>query len=142
MIVDGVPYRMISANIQAMREPKAFTTIYSNIKHSDGVCAGLLSFGLVCPIPKPEYKYVIDLFGTDHSSLRTHIMRHLLRLKEKTKGVTALLVFVPKEFDILYLDAVLERFGVSRQPYVSKDPKLNTRQVYAYEGAERYNSKL
>ena len=133
MIVDGVPYRMIRANIKAMREPQAFTTIYSDIKQTNGVCSGLLSFGLVCAIRSPQYKYVIDIFGTDLCSLRTHIMRHLFRLKDKTKGVTVLLVFVPMEIDVEHLDAVFEEFGASRQPYKSNDPNLKTRQIYAYE---------
>ena len=142
MIVDGVPYKMMSANLSSMMGPGNFTVIYSDIREEHGKCSGLLSVGLVFPIPTPQYKYVLDIFGDDIASLKTHIVKHLLRLREKTQGITAMLVFIPEETDVNQVDKVFKEYGITRQPHKSLNSKLKTRQIYAYEGSQQFNSKI
>ena len=134
LIVDAVPYKLIEANIQSMVQPREFTVVYSDIKEEADKCSGLLSFGLVFPTPQPQYKYVLDMFGSDTKSLRIHIVKHLLRLREKTDGVTAMLVFVPEELDIRLVDTVFEEYGITRHPHKSANPRLKSKQLYAFEG--------
>ena len=133
LLVDAVPYRMIDANIPFMIQPEKYTAIYSDLKVHGGGCSGLLSFGLVFPIRRPQFNYVLNIFGSDTSTLRTHIVKHLLRLKDRTKEVTALVVFVPKSFDLHEVDKVFEDFGISRRPHKSAYQQLKSNQIYAYE---------
>ena len=85
MIVDADPYKMIHRNIQSIRGPKEFKSIYSDIKSDTDKCTGLLSVESVFPIPHPQYKYMLDILGSDTSSLKTHIVKHLIRLKEENE---------------------------------------------------------
>ena len=125
-----------------MLQPKEFTVAYSDIKEEHGQWTGLLSFGLVFSVPKPQYKYVLNIFGTDTSSVRLHIIKHLIRLKEKTKGVTTMLVYVPEKFDLNCIDVVFEEFGIARKPHHSVYPGLKSSQIYAYEYIDQRQSKL
>ena len=142
MLVDVVPYKMIDANIPYIMQPKQYMEVYSDIKQSGDTCSGLLSFGLLFPIARPQYKYIVDIFGTDYASLRLHIVKHLMRLKSNTTGVTAMLIYVSEKFNIQKLDGILIEFGISRHPHESKE--LPSRQVYAFEGIEevKTSSKL
>ena len=142
MLVDVVPYKLIDANIPLMMQPRQYMEVYSDIKQTGDMCSGLLSFGIVYPISSPQYKYMLDIFGTDYESLRLHIVKHLLRLRERTTGVTAMLVYVPESFQLEKLDRIFKEFGVVRHPHKSIDGKLKSRQVYAYEGAPLANGKL
>ena len=142
MLVDVVPYKMIKANIPLMMQPRQYMEAYSDIDQTGDLCSGLLSFGLVYPIAKPQYKYMLDIFGTDYKSLRLHIVKHLVRLKEKTTGVTAMLVYVSEDFPLDKLDGIFADFGISRHPHTSIDKTLKSRQIHAYEGIPLANSKL
>ena len=140
MLVDVVPYQMIDANIPFIMQPRQYMEVYSDIRIDGDNCSGLLSFGLVFPIARPQYKYMLDIFGTDYDSLRRHIVKHLLRLNEKTTGITAMLIYVSDQFDIQKIDDVMNGFGISRHPHKSRE--LMSRQVYAYEGVPQGNSNL
>ena len=142
MLVDVVPYKMIDANIPLMMQPRKYMEVYSDIKTTEDSCSGILSFGLVYPISRPQYKYMLDIFGNDYSSLRIHIVKYLLRLKEKTTGVTAMLVYVSETFPLENIDNIFKDFGIFRHPHKSVDNKLKSRQVYAYEGTPQINSNL
>ena len=138
MLVDVVPYKMMDANIPYIMQPKQYMEVYSDIKQSGDTCSGLLSFGLLFPIARPHYKYMVDLFGTDYDSLRLHVVKHLIRLKRNTTGVTAMLIYVSDKFNIQSLDDIMAEFGISRHPHESKE--LPSRQVYAFEGVEEVNT--
>ena len=140
MLIDVVPYKMIDANIPFMMQPRQYMEVYSNIRISGDTCSGLLSFGLLFPIARPQYKYMLDIFGTDYESLKRHIVKHLLRLKRDTTGVTAMLIYVSNEFNVKKLDDVMTEFGISRQPQESQE--LQSRQVYAFEGIADTLGKL
>ena len=142
LLVDAVPYKMIESNVQSMMEPRKYTTVFSDLRETNGSCSGLLSFGIVFPIPKPHYKYILDIFGTDSASLKAHINRHLMRLKEKTTGVTSLYVLVPEEIDIDHVDLILEEHGIVRPTYKSDNPKLKSKYVFAFEGIGQQPSNL
>ena len=134
MLIDVVPYKMIDANISFMMQPRQYMEVYSDVNQSEDTYSGLLSFGLLFPIARPQYKYMVDLFGTDYQSLRSHIVKHLMRLKRETTGVTALLIYVSDEFDVKKLDDLMSEFGITRHPHESKE--LPSRQVYAFEGVK------
>ena len=140
MLIDVVPYKLIDANIPFMMQPRKYMEVYSDIKQTGDTCSGLLSFGLLYPIARPQYKYMLDLFGTDYESLRRHIVKHLLRLKRDTTGVTAMLIYVSNEFNVKKLDDVMTEFGISRQPHESQE--LQSRQVYAFDGINETISNL
>ena len=106
LIVDLVPYKLTDVNIPLMTEPKEYSVIYSDIHEDRGHCSGLLSVGMVYPVPRPQHKYSLEIFGKDVASLRLHIIKHLMRVKEKTTGMTAMLVYVPVTFDLETVDAV------------------------------------
>ena len=143
MLVDLVPYDMADFNIKSMQEPKEYKVIYSNIRVHGSLYSGLLSIGTVFPISNPQYKYMLDIFGSDKASLRTHLIKHLMRLKDKTNGVTAVLVYLPDDFDLDMVDALFDEFGINRKPYKSvKSPKLKSQQLYAFESSQQSESKM
>lgn len=139
MIVDVVPYQMIDSNIPMMMQPKQYSAVYSDIKMTGVKCTGLLSFGLLYPTPRPEYTYRLDIFGEDAESLKIHILKHLIRVKEKTTGITAMLVYVSETCDLEQVDKVFEEFGILRYRHSSVNPKLKTRQIYAFEGVGEFS---
>ena len=118
IVVNSVPYRVMEANIPAIREQKDITAIYSDVNFNYlNIPSGVLSIGSLYPVPKPAYAYNIELYGSDFDSIRSHIVKHLERLKEKTSGLTSIFVFVDKDFPFDGVDEILLDFGMQRKPW-------------------------
>ena len=118
IVVNNVPYRVMEANIPAIREQKDITVIYSDVNFDYlGIPKGVLSIGSLYPVPKPAYAYNIELYGSAFDSIRSHIIRHLLRLKEKTLDLTSISVFVDEDFQFDVIDKILSDLGMQRRPW-------------------------
>ena len=141
MIIDMVPLRMINSNIHYMTGPNGYTAVYSDIRIENGQCRGLLSFGTVFPVKRPPFHNNLDIFGSDTATLKEHIVRHLMFMRQKGTGVVGVLAMVQEDFDMLQLDKVFEDFGVKRKIlYDSTYPNLKYSQLYLYE-REAHSSK-
>ena len=66
---------------------------------------------------------MLDIFGTDYQSLEKHLLAHLNILRTKAVAPTALLIYVPEEFDSEKYD--LERTGT-----------LKFSRLFLYEGLD------
>ena len=124
IVVNSVPYRVIEANIPAIREGKDITAIYSDVNFDYlNTPKGVLSIGSLMPVPNPAYAYDIELYGSDYDSIRSHIVRHLLRLKSKTSDLTSIFVFVDEDFQFGVIDNIMSDFGMQRIPWCEQIAK-------------------
>lgn len=135
IIVDFVPLRLMQSNIE-LTGPKNFTEVYSDllIEDKSGACKGLLSFGTCYRIQALPYRYEIDLYGADMNRFRTHIVKHLLRLKERVTGITAVALFLEDSFSSETVDKLLTEFGgTKRQTHDSTTSDKYYTHQYLYE---------
>ena len=134
MIIDMVPLRMIPSNIRYMTGPKGYTAVYSDIRIENDKCRGLLSFGTVFPVINPPFHYNLDIFGSDTSTLKEHLVRHLMFMQPKVTDVVGVMPMVQEDFDMQELDKVFEDFGVQRKIwYDSTYPTLKYSQLFLFE---------
>ena len=134
MIVDMLPLKTIDANIPYMKGPEGYTTVFSDVRTENDACCGLLSFGTVFEVQRHPYHYNLDIFGDDTKTLTEHIVRHLLVMRSKVKGVVAVLIMVQENFEMEKLDSVFENFSVKREIwYDSTYPTQKYSQLYLYE---------
>ena len=119
IVVNSVPYKVMESNIPAIREQKDFTVIYSDVKFNflkDP--RGILSIGSLFPIPNAAHAYNIELYGSaSQDSIRRHIVKHLLRLREKTSELTSVFVFVDEDFPFDILDNIMLDLGLQKKPW-------------------------
>ena len=134
MIIDMVPLRMIQSNIKYMTGPKGLTAIYTDLRIENDQCRGLLSFGTVFPVINPPFHYNLDIFGSDTSTLKEHIVRHLMFMQPKVTDVVGVLIMAQEDFDMQQLDKVFEDFGVQRKIWFdSTYPTLKYSKLFLYE---------
>ena len=93
IIVNWIPYRLMTSNVPLMALSSSSTYMYTDVNITSGMYRGLLSVGTLYPTKEPSFLYNLDIYGKDLQSLRSHLVKHLVVLKEKTLGVTNVLLF-------------------------------------------------
>ena len=93
IIVNWIPYRLMTSNVPLMALSSSTTYIYTDVNISSCTYSGLLSVGTLYPVKEPSFLYNLDIYGRNSQSLRSHLVKHLVILKEKTIGVTNVLLF-------------------------------------------------
>ena len=84
IIVDYLPCKLLESNTCFMKGPEDFTTRLSDIQVVDDHCTGLLSFGTVYPCKENTiFHCTLEIYGTDESSVRSHVKKHLSVVKQK-----------------------------------------------------------
>ena len=117
IVVNSVPYKVMESNIPVIREQKDLTVIYSDVRFNFlKVPRGMLSFGTSFPVHNAAHAYNIELYGSDSvENVRHHIVKHLLRLKEKTCEPTSVFVFVDEDFPFDIVDKVMLDLGIQKR---------------------------
>ena len=134
MILDLVPLEMIDSNITYMIGTKPYTAVFSDIRVEGGVCSGLLSFGTLLQDKESNFHFNLDIFGTDTNTLKHHIVKHLLEMRAKVKGIVRIMAMIEEEFNLQYLASVFGDFGVQRAVwYSSVYPHLKYTKIFLYE---------
>ena len=119
LIVNFVPFRLIETNVKLIRDPMKFTEIFSDLSTENDSCSGLLSFGIVYPIEAVPYRYEINMFGADLGSFNAHIIKHLQRLKNTSRGCSIVVVVLDERFPSAMVNSVLQDFGGLKQTHPS-----------------------
>ena len=123
IIVDWVPYRAILANIPLFRWTPNRMKMLSDVSLSEEEQKGLLSICTTFATKDPPYASNMDIFGTDATSLKGHVVYHLRNIRQKTKGEVSLIVYVDKDFDMIELEHVIQSVGLKTRDWmVSTDP--------------------
>ena len=134
MIVDLVPLQMIDSNIVYMKGPQGYTMVYADIRSESGICSGLLSFGTVFEDQRSKFHCNLDVFGTDTNSLKQHIVRHVIDMRSKLKGIARIMVMISEEFNLEKIDSVFKEFGIQRTIWNSSVyPHLRYSKIFLYE---------
>ena len=97
-----------------MRGPEDFTTIYTNVKVENDVVSGLLSCGTLYPCKEIDFHCTIEIFGTDKSSLKTHILNHLKIIKKNTSGILKIGLYIDESFPLEFIEDMFSSFGIKR----------------------------
>ena len=99
---DRVPLKLQEDNIAYILGHDDSTSTFSDVKCESGTYRGLVSRGTLYNAPgttEIEHVYVLDVLGSDTSTLRKHIVKHLLKVKENVKAPAQLLIFFQEDFD-------------------------------------------
>ena len=112
IVVNAVPFKLLEGNISLIR--KETIVGFSDFKFESGKGLGLLSFGAIYKIQEPKYRYMLDIFGTDSSSLKAHIDHHMRVIHDKASEKTLVLVLVPEDFELSAVDEVFKDYGIDR----------------------------
>ncbi|KAL3854453.1 hypothetical protein ACJMK2_013721 [Sinanodonta woodiana] len=110
MIVEWVPYRLLSSNLALL--DKKNTVCVSDVKVDDEIVSGLLSIGTFYKASRPGYAYCLDLYGTDMSSVRDHLLSHLGCIAKMLDDIVYVLVFVDNRCEKEKLSYVSAEFGL------------------------------
>jgi hypothetical protein len=134
-VVDWVPYRAIPANVPLFRWAPNRMKIVSDVSLSkEQRVKGLLTMCTTLATKDPPFASNIDVFGTDVSSLKSHVVYHLRHIRKETQGAVSLLVCVDEVFDMKGLDKVFESLGLKRNDWFdSSYPERKYSKVYLYE---------
>ena len=136
IIVDWVPYRAILANIPLFRWAPNRTKMLSDVSFSEEEhnVKGLLTICTTFATKDPPYASNMDIFGTDATSLKDHVVYHLRHIRQETKGGVSLLVYVDEDFDMIELDHVFQSVGLKKCDWIiSTDPLIKYTKQYLYE---------
>ncbi|KAL3854434.1 hypothetical protein ACJMK2_013704 [Sinanodonta woodiana] len=110
MIVEWVPYRLLSSNLALL--DKKNTVCVSDVKVDDEIVSGLLSIGTYYKASRPGYVYCLDLYGTDMSSVRDHLLSHLGCIAKMLDDIVYVLVFVDNRCEKEKLSYVSAELGL------------------------------
>ena len=114
ILVNSIPYRLLSSNIPLIMKNSSITEIYSDVEVGDNGCTGLLSVGTVYPVKQPVFAYNIEMYGDDINSLEPHIFRHLKRMTQRTYGKISIHVVVDENMSHTTVDKVMMQCGVTK----------------------------
>ena len=114
IVVNSVPYRVLESNIPLLKEQGDMTVILSDVNTNSSSPQGILSIGTIFPVRNPSYAFNIEIYGSDYPSIRAHIVKHLIRLKDIRPKLTSVYVFVDEDFPFAVVDKIFLEFGISR----------------------------
>ena len=133
IIVNWIPFMVTKSNIPLMKSFK-FTNVYSDVSIESGSCEGLLSTGTLYPVKEPSFLLNLEIYGRSWQSLRSHLVRHLMVLKEKTTGITNVLLFSDGGCPPEKIMEVFLELGSSRQEWRdSKNQNMVYSEQFLYE---------
>lgn len=113
LMVHVVPLKPVVENITCIRGLENSTVIYSDINFESGEYGGLLSCCTKFNTPsssKYGHAYYVDMFGTDASRVKKHIVRHFMDI-EKLSGAM-FYVSLPDGVDFGEVTKVLTEYNI------------------------------
>ena len=113
--VHTIPFKPIESNIPFIRGLPDSTRIYSDLKHANSRCVGLLSCSSRFTMPEGgtlTNVVRLNVFGDDPSSFRKHLIRHLMDITEISEDIFVLDITLPNEYKLDEIGKVLKDYGV------------------------------
>ena len=102
MLLYWTPLKPLSENIPTIRGVEGSTNIYSDIKPGPdgGTSTGLLTcctkYKATLGGSEMGFKFCLDIFGTDLSSVRKHLIRHLNDIQRTSENTVGLETYLPE----------------------------------------------
>ena len=120
IIVDYVPFKLLASNVKLMRAPNNFTQMFSDVRLDDGKPVGLLSIGTFYSAKNSTGLCIMELYGTDVSSLKSHVAVHLKRVSQLVSSASNITLYIDKRIPSVEVDGVFSGFGLTR--FTWQDP--------------------
>ena len=135
ILVDMVPYKLMKSNTIRMQEISGeHTRAFSDVTDRNNGTKGILSFGTLFKAQKVSYVYGIEIYGTDIDSIRKHIAKHILALKENTSGSVCIMFFLQENIPGNVINDICLGFAMERLNYPgTKYPNWNLECTYLTE---------
>ena len=135
ILVDMVPYKLIESNTIRMEEISGeHTRVFSDVTDGNNGTKGILSFGTLFKAQKVSYVYGIEIYRTDIDSIRKHIAKHILALKENTSGSVCIMFFLQENVPANVINDMCLDFAMERVNYPgTKYPNWNLECTYLTE---------
>ena len=135
ILVDMVPYKLIHSNTTRMQEISGeHTRVFSDVTDGKNGAKGILSFGTLFKAQKVSYVYGIEIYGADIDSIRKHIAKHILALKENTSGSVCIMFFLQENVPANIINDMCLDFAMERVNYRgTKYPNWNIQSTYLTE---------
>ena len=133
--VDMVPYKLMESNTIRMQEISGeHTRVFSDVTDGKNGAKGILSFGTLFKAQKVYHVYGIEIYGTDIDSIRKHIAKHILALKENTSGSVCIMFFLQENVPADVINDMCLDFAMERVNYPgTKYPNWNIQSTYLTE---------
>ena len=110
-----LPLKPRDSNIPVLRGLDGSTQIYSDVELNKSGWHGLLSFSVKYATQKgarTSYYIYLDILGDDLSSLRKHLIRHLIDLTNSLKDEFALRITLPNGLGFDEIGEVFKEYNV------------------------------
>ena len=110
-----VPLKLQEENIAFIIGQDNSTLTFCDVEYKSGSTCGLLSRGTMYATTgstKFQYVYVVDILGLDASTLKQHVAKHLLPVKEQAKGSVQLSIHFQEDFDYELIISTLNEFDI------------------------------
>ena len=103
-------------NIPTIRGVEGSTHIYSDIKPGPDGCTGLLTCCTkykAAARSQTDFKFCLDVSGSDLSSLRKHVVKHLNNIRKESEIAVALEMYLPVGFEWGDVIPIFNEFGIN-----------------------------
>ena len=110
-----VPMKLQEENIAFIIGQDNTTVTFCDVEHKTLSTCGLMSRGTMYATTgstKYQYVYLVDILGLDASSLKKHVAKHLLHVKEQIKGCVHFCVHFQDDIDYELIISTLNDFDV------------------------------
>lgn len=114
ILLNYIPYESCIENLPLLFESSRRSHFFSSLRTTEHDVLGLLSAGCTFVCDRPPETYIVDIFGTDHTELETHILFHLSEALKKTKGDFCFQVFVEKGYIAQKLCNLLTKLDIQK----------------------------
>ena len=132
---DFVPLKLQEDNIAYIIGHDDSTSTFSDVKFETGTYRGLVSRGTLYNAPgttEIQHVYVLDLLGSDTSTLKKHIAKHLSKVKENFKGLTEVLIYFREDFDYNKIISTFAVCGIAKS-FLSEGCRNEPYLMHIYE---------
>ena len=118
MLLHWTPLKPLVENISTIRGIEGSTNIYSDIKPGPDGCTGLLTCCTKYKAAREEqvdFKFCLDIFGTDSSSLQKHVVKHLNAIKRTSENDAGLKIVLPEGIEWSEVIPIFTELGIDME---------------------------
>ena len=115
-MIHWTPLKPMAENIPTIRGVDGSTHIYSDINPGPDGCTGLLTCCTkykAAPGSMTDFKFSLDMFVSDLSSLRKHIAKHLNDINKASESAVGLELYPPEGIEWGDVIPICNEFGIS-----------------------------
>ena len=117
LCINSVPLKIERNNTEYIIGHDDSIVTYYDVTAENGKYRGLMSRGILYKTAENasfQNVYILDIVGSDMSSIRKHLVKHVLRIKQNTQGKTKLFICCLEEFDWTSLLTAINDSGMDK----------------------------